>query len=102
VPIERCSSLAEIREQIDDLDSQIVHLLARRGEYVMQAAGFKRDADDVRAPVRAKQVVERAMQIASEAGLEPQIAGRIYREVVAAFTDAELIAHGRKNVPQNV
>ena len=102
MPVERCSSLAEIRERIDDLDSQIVHLLALRGQYVLQAAGFKRDAEDVRAPVRAKQVVKHAMQIASEAGVDSQVVGRIYREIVAAFTDAELAAHGRKNVPQNV
>ncbi|MGE0876793.1 MAG: chorismate mutase [Burkholderiales bacterium] len=102
MPVQRCSSLAEIRDRIDALDCQIVRLLAQRGEYVLQAAGFKRDANDVRAPARARQVVERAMRLATEAGSDAQVVGRIYAEVVAAFTDAELAAHGRKNVTQNI
>ncbi|MGE0876827.1 MAG: chorismate mutase [Burkholderiales bacterium] len=100
--MQHCSSLAEIRDRIDELDGQIVRLLAQRSEYVLQAAGFKRDAADVRAPARARQVVERAMRLATEAGSDAEVVGRIYAEVVAAFTDAELAAHGQKNVPQNV
>jgi isochorismate pyruvate lyase len=88
-----CSSLQEIREQIDALDAQIVRLLVERGGYVVQAAAFKRDADAVRAPDRAAQVVENARRLATEAGGNPDVAARVYREIVSAFTDAELAVH---------
>lgn len=96
MPAQRCSSLAEIRDRIDALDRSIVRLLAERGEYVLQAAAFKKDADDVRAPGRAAQVIENARSLAAEAGGNPEVVGRIYREIVSAFTDAEMAAHRDK------
>jgi len=39
---EDCESLAQVREQIDRLDRDIVALLAERGRYVLAAAPFKR------------------------------------------------------------
>jgi isochorismate pyruvate lyase len=92
----RCRSLAEIRERIDALDRAIVAALAERGEYVIQAAAFKRDDAAVRAAQRAALVVENARRIALEEGADPDVVGRIYREIVAAFTDAELATHRRK------
>lgn len=96
MPVRQCISLAEIRTRIDALDRRIVHLLAERGEYVLQAAAFKRDAEEVRAPQRAAQVVDNARVIAVEAGANPDVVGRIYGEIVAAFTAAELAAHRQK------
>ena len=68
-------------------------LLAERGRYVLEAARFKRDAAEVRAPERAAEVIENARRLAEEMGGDPLVTQRIYREVVAAFTDAELSRH---------
>ncbi len=92
----RCASLAEIRERIDAIDGVIIAALAERGEYVTQAAAFKRDDAEVRAPQRAAQVAENARIIALQQGADPEVVGRIYREIVAAFTDAELATHRAK------
>jgi len=93
---KRCASLEEIRECIDALDRSIVQLLVERGEYVVQAAGFKRDAAEVVAPRRAVQVIENARRNAAAAGGDADVVERIYGEIVAAFTDAELAVHRRK------
>ena len=45
-----CTTLEEVRSNIDRLDQQIVSLLAERGHYVSQAARFKKDTDGVKAP----------------------------------------------------
>lgn len=37
-----CTTLEEVRNNIDRLDQQIVTLLAERGRYVSQAARFKK------------------------------------------------------------
>ncbi|HEX3021825.1 MAG TPA: chorismate mutase [Lachnospiraceae bacterium] len=38
----QCNSLEEVRENIDQIDRQIIHLLAQRGGLVNQASRFKK------------------------------------------------------------
>ena len=49
-------SLQEIRIQIDQIDRQMIALLAARGAYVKQSVHFKKTADDVKTPQRVEQV----------------------------------------------
>ena len=86
---EQCESLAQVREQIDRIDTQIVQLLAERGGYVLAAARFKRSAAEVRAPQRVEQVIARVRALAERQGAMPDVVERIYREMIEAFTDAE-------------
>jgi isochorismate pyruvate lyase len=86
---EDCESLVQVRAEIDRLDEQIVRLLAERGGYVLAAARFKRSANDVRAPQRVEQVVERVRALALQHGALPEVVERIYRTLIEAFTDAE-------------
>ena len=86
---EQCESLAQVREQIDRIDTQIVQLLAERGGYVLAAARFKRSAAEVRAPQRVEQVIDRVRALAERQGAMPDVVERIYREMIEAFTDAE-------------
>jgi isochorismate pyruvate lyase len=86
---EQCESLAQVREQIDRIDAQIVQLLAERGGYVLAAARFKRSAAEVRAPQRVEQVIARVRALAEQRGAMPDVVERIYREMIEAFTDAE-------------
>jgi isochorismate pyruvate lyase len=39
----KCSSLEEVRENIDRIDNEIINLIAQRGKYVVQASSFKKD-----------------------------------------------------------
>ena len=86
---EACESLAQVREQIDRIDAQIVQLLAERGGYVLAAARFKSNAAEVRAPQRVEQVIERVRALAERHGAMPDVVERIYRELIEAFTEAE-------------
>ena len=49
-----CTTLEEVRNNIDLLDQQIVTLIAERGHYVSQAARFKKNTDGVKAPQRVE------------------------------------------------
>lgn len=84
-----CQSLAEIRDQIDRLDQAIVELLATRGSYVLAAAKFKRSEAEVTAPQRVEQVIARVRAMAQAQGASADVVERVYRELIAAFTDAE-------------
>lgn len=86
---DSCESLAQVREQIDRIDAQIVQLLAERGGYVLAAARFKANPAEVRAPQRVEQVIARVRTLAEQQGAMPDVVERVYREMIEAFTDAE-------------
>ena len=91
-----CQSLAEIRAQIDRLDQAMVELLAQRGSYVLAAARFKHSEAEVTAPQRVEQVIARVRAMAQTQGASPDVVERVYRELIAAFTEAER-DHWRKS-----
>lgn len=90
-----CESLDEVRGQIDRLDREIVALLAERGDYVRQAARFKKTKHDVAAPARVEQVIAKVRALAGEKGAEPEVVERVYRAMIAAFIEAEQKEHAR-------
>lgn len=97
--IAQCASLTEVRHHIDLLDRQLVALIAERGAYVRQAAGFKKTADEVPAPQRVAQVLARVNTLAVEAGAEPAVVDATWRAMIAAFIDAERLAQAAMHPP---
>jgi organic hydroperoxide reductase OsmC/OhrA/chorismate mutase len=83
------TSLEAVRTAIDQLDGDIVALLARRSACVKQAARFKRSDAEARAPARVEQVIAKVRALAAETGLEPQVAEATYRAMIAAFIGVE-------------
>ncbi len=84
-----CTSLAQVRAEIDRLDEQIVRLLAERGGYVLAAARFNHSADEVPAPQRVEQVIAHVRALALQHGALPEVVERSYRAMIAAFIEAE-------------
>ncbi|MDG4810751.1 chorismate mutase [Micromonospora sp. WMMD1120] len=93
---DTASALTEIRARIDELDGELVALLARREALVRQAAPLKGDDRAVRAPERVAQVVARVRVLASEAGADPDVIERIYRSMIQVFIDLEADQHRRR------
>lgn len=91
----RCNSLDEVRQHIDEIDRSLVALLARRGQFVAQAAGFKKTTDDVRAPARVEQVIGKVREMAEQSGASPAVVEQVYRAMIAAFIAQELDAHAK-------
>lgn len=91
--IKTCSSIEEVRANIDMVDRQIVALLAERGGYVKQAARFKKTTDDVKAPQRVEQVVSRVIALSRELGANPLVTEQVYRAMISGFINAELAEH---------
>ncbi|MDP9895660.1 isochorismate pyruvate lyase [Variovorax boronicumulans] len=88
-----CDSLAEVRENIDRLDRQIVALLAERGRYVKDAARFKRDAFQVSAPQRQQEVIDKVRALAEKEGAYPEVVEAAYRALIAGFIAREQRDH---------
>lgn len=90
-----CTSIEDVRQHIDQIDRDLVALLARRGQLVTQAAAFKKTSADVRAPARVEQVIAKVRAEAREAGAPVEVVERVYRAMISAFIDEELSTHAR-------
>jgi len=92
-----CKDLNEVRENIDRLDDQIVKLIAQRSSFVSQAANFKKDAEDVKAPKRFAMIIEKVRGLAKDNNLNPDIIEVVYRNMINAFINLELEEHSKIN-----
>ena len=87
---EDCSSIQDIRTEIDKLDRQIVALIGTRFKYVKTAAKFKTSETSVKAPERFKLMLEQRRIWAEEENLSPDVIENIYRDLVNYFINEEL------------
>ncbi len=92
-----CTSIEEVRSNIDRIDRQIVALLAERGIFVKQAARFKKTTDDVKAPQRVEQVIAKVTALSQELGANPSVTEQVYRAMISGFINAELTEHAALN-----
>jgi isochorismate pyruvate lyase len=89
----KCKSLDEVRNNIDRIDKQIVNLIAERSTYVVQAANFKKNSDDVKAPQRVEKIISKVRILANDYGVHPNIIENIYRAMINSFINFELSEH---------
>jgi len=94
-----CKSIDQVRKNIDQIDRDIVTLLAKRGAYVEQAAHFKKTTDDVKAPQRVEQVIAKVVSLSMELGANPAVTEQVYRAMISAFIHQELMAHAEIQKP---
>jgi isochorismate pyruvate lyase len=80
-----CSSLEEVRAEIDRIDRAIISLIGERAEYVHAAARFKASEADVHAPDRQSVMWTARRAWAKAAGLDPDVVEKLYRDLVAYF-----------------
>ena len=83
-----CTSIEEVRLNIDRIDRQIVALLAEREIFVKQAARFKKTTDDVKAPQRVEQVIAKVTALSQELGANPSVTEQVYRAMISGFINA--------------
>lgn len=95
--MKECKSIEEVRANIDNLDNQIVKLISERSKFVEQAAKFKKDTDDVKAPKRVEAVIEKVRNVANENDVNPDIIEQVYRTMISCFINYELAQHVKIN-----
>ena len=95
----QCASLDEVRQQIDRIDRQLVALIAERGAYVRQAAGFKKTAAEVPSPQRVAEILAKVDALALASGADPAVVVATWRAMIAAFIDVEQGAQAALHPP---
>jgi isochorismate pyruvate lyase len=84
-------ALSDIRDQLDDVDTRLVRLLAERGELIRAVIDYKRARGmDVVDGGREREMLSRIGDLASESGLDPEVARHVLRAVIDAFTRVEV------------
>lgn len=87
---DKCSSLEEVRNQIDQIDQSVIELLAARQYYVDQAVRFKHSIQDIQSPERVEQVIAKVRMHATEARVDPDLIEKLYRDMLHHFIQREL------------
>jgi prephenate dehydrogenase len=79
----RSPELREARDLIDELDQELVTLLARRAELARRAARAKADlGEGVRDPAREVRLVRERRRWATELGLDPESVSQIFHAIL--------------------
>lgn len=86
----KCSSLEDVRENIDRIDDEIVKLISERETYVIQASAFKKSEDGVKAPDRVEAVISKVRAKAVEYGANPDLIDALYRKMISWFIKTEM------------
>jgi isochorismate pyruvate lyase len=80
-----CSSLDEVRQNIDRLDAQLTALLCERHHFVMEAAKFKSSVAGVVVPERVNQIAAKVRDLAVQNGGDPDVIEKIFRSMIDIF-----------------
>lgn len=79
-PVDR---LTHFRQQLNALDEEIVHLIARRFQVCRSVAHHKRDHGiPMMQPGRVAEVKERCARMAAGLGVDPEFARRLYALII--------------------
>lgn len=87
---QKCNSLAEVRQQIDQIDRALIELIAARQAYVDQAVVFKSSRAEAPAPQRVEQVIEQVRQHAVTYSADADLVEKLYRQMIQHFIEREL------------
>ena len=89
--IHNCNSLDEVRTEIDKVDEDILHLIAKRKEYVKQAAKFKHSVEEVKDEERIAHVVDHVRHVALTLGVSPNMVTDIYKQMIEEMVETEIV-----------
>jgi isochorismate pyruvate lyase len=85
-----CTTMAEVRAGVDQVDRELIALLRRRFDYMDAAARIKPSRDAVRDEERKAQVIDNARALAATAGLPAQAIAQLWDLLVEASIAHEL------------
>jgi len=82
--------MVQVREAIDEIDGQLVDLVAQRFGYVDRAWQLKQHGPEgAVVPWRIQQVIDRVKVRATERGLPPELAEAMWRQMIGWFIQYE-------------
>ena len=93
---ESCTTMAEVRAGVDDVDRRVVALLKRRFGYMDAAARIKPDRAAVRDEWRKNDVLSKVDAAATEAGVDRALLARLYEDLIETSIAHEFVEFDRR------
>ena len=87
---EECKSINDVREAIDQIDNEIILLLARRALYVYEAVKYKISVKTVRDEERQQKMLTKRKEWARLNNLNPDFIEGLYKYIVEFFVNEEI------------
>ena len=88
--MKKCTTLEEAREKIDQVDEEIVKLIAQRNDYIKQIAHFKTSVEEIKAEERIADVISSVREQAISLGLSPNLINELYVKMIDAMVESEI------------
>jgi isochorismate pyruvate lyase len=86
-----CSSINDVRNEIDRIDEEIIRLLGERYLYVKEVVKYKLpDKESITAQERYNNVINERKRLAEMHGLDSDIIEHVYRKLLDYFIDKQL------------
>ena len=90
LPPADCATMTEVRAGVDEVDRQVVALLALRFGYMDAAARIKPDREAVRDEWRKADVKAKVDAAAAAAGIDRELMARLYEDLIETSIAHEL------------
>ncbi len=86
----KCTTLEEVRVEIDLLDSKLVDLISERSHLIRQAASFKNSVDEVKAEDRIEFILQRVRHHAIEKEVSPNMISELFTIMIDEMVETEI------------
>lgn len=96
LPGPACTTMAEVRAGVDQVDREIVALLARRFAYMDAAARIKPERGQVRDEARKAEVIANARAEAATRGLPDDVIAALWDQLVESSIAYEFVAFDKR------
>jgi len=88
--MKKCSTLEEVRNEIDELDTKLVDLISERSHLIRQAAAFKQSVEEVKAQDRIDFILQRVRHHAIEKGVSPNMISELFEIMINEMVETEI------------
>lgn len=80
--VQHCTTMEDVRRNVNALDDVLVPLLVTRIGYMQQAARIKGDVGQVRDEARVEAIVSRVRERTATEGGQPDVMEAVYRQLM--------------------
>lgn len=77
-----CENISEIRDAIDQIDLEVIHLFAHRQQYVKEIVKFKSGDEGIIARERKEHVLKQRKAWAEECGIDAEMIEDLFRLLI--------------------
>jgi len=95
--MKQCNSLEEVRKEVDNIDEELVKLIAKRTHYIRQAAAFKESVEEVKTGDRIDFILSRVRHRAIDLGVSPNMISELFEIMINEMVETEIAELKNRN-----